>query len=131
MPRARTRRRGKTFVSPEIMIAERPTEAADRAVPGHRRDILGWGSSAIGTHVERTTRSRCCYIFPAMPGTASHRARTGPLFEAARSAEAPGGMLQETWEVGGTTEKISGEQMPLTLWITVRLTPDYWQSRQQ
>jgi IS30 family transposase len=51
VPRARTMERGKKFVTPSVLISERPAEANDRAVPGHWEGdlILGLGSSAIGT----------------------------------------------------------------------------------
>jgi IS30 family transposase len=57
VPRARAQR-GKSFVTEEIMISERPAEAEDRAVPGHWEGdlILGLDRSAIGTLVERSSR---------------------------------------------------------------------------
>ena len=81
VPRARTKGKGKKFVTPEIMISERPAEADDRAVPGHWEGdlILGLESSAIGTLVERSTRFTMLLWLPRMDGHGdTPRIKNGP-----------------------------------------------------
>jgi IS30 family transposase len=69
VPRPRARGRGKGFVTPEILISQRPATVLDRAMPGHWEGdlILGLGSSAIGTLVERTTRFTLLLHLPPLP----------------------------------------------------------------
>jgi IS30 family transposase len=80
VPRARVRGRGKHFVTDEILISERPAEAADRAVPGHWEGdlIIGLDSSAIGTLVERSSRFAMLLHLPPMDGHDGPRAKNGP-----------------------------------------------------
>src|SRR3954464_15550677 len=114
VPRARVGARGKGFISEEVMISQRPAEAADRAVPGHWQGalIIGTGRSAIGTLVGRSSRFTMLLHLPPLPGRDGPRVKNGPAVtgagaEAVRDAIAAelGGLPEHlrrslTWDQG-------------------------------
>jgi IS30 family transposase len=98
LPRERARNRGKSFLTDALMISDRPAEISDRAVPGHWEGdlILGLGSSAIGTLVERTTRFTMLLHLPRMKGHRTGKPiKNGPAF-AGHGAEAVRDAIAET-----------------------------------
>lgn len=69
-PRARAQNRPQGHVTADVVLSKRPAEAADRAVPGHWEGdlIIGTGRSAIGTVVERSSRSTLLVHLPRLEG---------------------------------------------------------------
>lgn len=69
-PRARAQNRPQGHVTADVVFSQRPAEAADRAVPGHWEGdlIIGTGRSAIGTIVERKSRSTVLVHLPRLEG---------------------------------------------------------------
>jgi IS30 family transposase len=69
-PRARSQNKPQGHVTADVVLSERPAEAADRAVPGHWEGdlIIGTGRSAIGTLVERSSRSTLLVHLPRLEG---------------------------------------------------------------
>ncbi|MEZ5090174.1 MAG: IS30 family transposase [Micropruina sp.] len=69
-PRQRSRNKPRGHVTADVLLSERPAEADDRAVPGHWEGdlIIGTGRSAIGTLVERSSRSTLLVHLPRLDG---------------------------------------------------------------
>jgi len=69
-PRARARNRAQGHVTADVVFSQRPAQAADRAVPGSWEGdlIIGTGRSAIGTIVERKSRTTLLVHLPRLEG---------------------------------------------------------------
>ncbi|XUK61160.1 HTH-38 domain-containing protein [Plantibacter sp. RU18] len=69
-PRSRAQNRPQGHVTADVVLSERPAEAEDRAFPGHWEGdlIIGTGRSAIGTIIERSSRSTLLVHLPRLQG---------------------------------------------------------------
>ena len=69
-PRARSQSKPQGHVTADVVLSERPAQAEDRAVPGHWEGdlIIGTGRSAIGTLIERSSRSTLLVHLPRLEG---------------------------------------------------------------
>jgi IS30 family transposase len=96
-PQGRTETRGK--IIDMVMIADRPADVDDRAVPGHWEGdlIIGKnGRSAIGTMVERTTRFTMLLHLPG-----DHSAETVRAAMTAKIVQLPTELVRSvTWDQG-------------------------------
>lgn len=80
-PRQRSRNKPQGHVTADVVLSQRPAEAADRAVPGHWEGdlIIGTGRSAIGTLIERSSRSTLLVHLPRLEGWGEQPAvKNGP-----------------------------------------------------
>ena len=69
-PRERSRNTPQGHVTADVVLSERPAEAADRVVPGHWEGdlMIGLNRSAVGTVVERTSRYTLLVHLPRLDG---------------------------------------------------------------
>ncbi|MBB5803543.1 IS30 family transposase [Saccharothrix ecbatanensis] len=69
-PRVRSRNKPQGHITADVVLSERPAAAEDRAVPGHWEGdlITGTGRSAIGTLIERSSRSTLLVHLPRLEG---------------------------------------------------------------
>lgn len=69
-PRGRSQNKPQGHVTADVVLSERPAEARDRAIPGHWEGdlIIGTDRSAIGTLVERSSRSTLLVYLPRLEG---------------------------------------------------------------